>query len=465
MQALVVDDPNLAIDEEHGEVAPVDDDGTPATGHELIHPTRNPNRHASSVTVVRPPSVDALARELADTGLPHPLLVDAARAAIAAGDPSSARQRADDVARTLLRPVINATGVLLHTNLGRAPMALDHPARPTSLELDLHSGGRGSRNRGAGALIARACGAEAALVVNNGAAAVLLVLGALAAGRDVIVSRGELVEIGGGFRIPEVLAQSGCRLVEVGTTNRTTLADYQTALQRSGDDAVVLKVHQSNYRIVGFVASVGIAALASLGAPVVADIGSGLLDASTPWLPGPPPRWLAGEPAARQTLKEGAAVVTFSGDKLLGGPQAGIIAGDDDVVSRCARHPLARALRPGAHVLAALQSTALAYLRGDGMAIPFWRMAAATTDELRGRAEAIGGGAIVASEAVPGGGSAPGVTIPSVAIALDGDRVAALRSLDPPVIARVDGHRTLLDLRSVDPGDDPVLAKAIAAVT
>jgi L-seryl-tRNA(Ser) seleniumtransferase len=190
------------------------------------------------------------------------------------------------------------------------------------------------------------------------------------------------------------------------------------------------------------------------------DLGSGMfVDRATQQSWG-----LPDEPTVAESVASGADLVTFSGDKLLGGPQAGIIAGTADVVSRCARHPLARALRPGAHVLAALQATALAYLRGDGMAIPFWRMASASVDELRARAEAIGGGAVVASEAVPGGGSAPGVTIPSIAIALDGDRTAALRALDPPVIARVDGDRTLLDLRSVDPGDDPVLAKAIAAV-
>ncbi|HEX7276343.1 MAG TPA: hypothetical protein VF244_03130, partial [Acidimicrobiales bacterium] len=255
---------------------------------------------ANTSTPPRPPSVDALARSLADVDLPHPLLVDAARAAIAAGDPSSARDRAEAVAAALLQPVINATGVLLHTNLGRSPLGA---VRYSNLEIDLVGGKRASRSNHAASLLARACGAEAVHVVNNGAAALLLVLTALARDRSVVVSRGELVEIGGGFRVPEVMAQSGARLVEVGTTNRTRLADYSAAL--AGDDVgLVLKVHQSNYRIVGFTESVEVGDLAGLGVSVVADIGSGLLDAATPWLEGGPPAWLAaaGEPAARQTL-------------------------------------------------------------------------------------------------------------------------------------------------------------------
>ena len=413
---------------------------------------------------MRPPSVDVLARSLADTGLPHPLLVDAAREAVAAGDPDSARARAEAIAAALLRPVVNATGVLLHTNLGRAPVAVTRPERYSNLELDLATGKRGSRSRHAAGLLARACGAEAALVVNNCAAAVLLVLTALARGRGVVVSRGELVEIGGGFRVPEVMEQSGARLVEVGTTNRTRLADYERALAGGDDVALLLKVHQSNYRIVGFTEDVEVAALARLGLPVVADIGSGLLDAAAPWLEGPPPSWLAGEPAARQTLAAGASIVTFSGDKLLGGPQAGIVAGSRELVERCARHPLSRAVRPGGLVLAALQETALAYLRRDGDAIPFWRMAALPVDGLRRRAAALGVGEVVDCEAVPGGGSVPGLTMPSAGIALDGDRTAALRRHDPPVIARVQDGRTILDLRTVDPADDPVVAKAVAGV-
>jgi L-seryl-tRNA(Ser) seleniumtransferase len=413
---------------------------------------------------MRPPSVDAIARGLADVGLPHPLLVDAARAAVAAGDPESARARAEAVAAALLRPVVNATGVLLHTNLGRAPLAAP-PAvgggRYANLELDLATGRRGSRSGHAAALLARAAGAEAALVVNNNAAAVLLVLAALAKGRSVIVSRGELVEIGGGFRVPDVMAQSGCRLVEVGTTNRTRLADYRSALD--DDVALILKVHQSNYRMIGFTEEVGFEALATLGPPVVADIGSGLLDATTPWLDGPPPAWLAGEPAARQTLAAGAGLVSFSGDKLMGGPQAGIIAGRADLVAACARHPLNRALRPGGLVLAALQETALAYLRRDAYAIPFWRMAAIPVEVLRARAAALGVGDVVATTAVAGGGSVPGQEVPSAGIAVPGDHTAALRANDPPVVARVHEGATVCDLRTVDPADDSVLADAVKA--
>lgn len=413
-----------------------------------------------------PPSVDVLARELADVGLPHPLLVDAARAAVAAGDPGSARARAEAVAAALLRPVVNATGVLLHTNLGRAPLGPPAggpgPPRARNLEVDLLTGRRGSRGAHAGALLARLAGAEQALVVNNGAAAVLLVLAALAEGREVVVSRGELVEIGGGFRIPEVLEGSGARLVEVGTTNRTRLADYAEAVEATSP-ALVLKVHQSNYRIVGFTQAVDVSALAGLGPPVVADIGSGLLDARAPWLRGGPPAWLAGEPAARQTLARGAALVTFSGDKLLGGPQAGVIAGRADLVARCAGHPLARALRPGALVLESLQATALAYLRGDGAAIPFWRMATATVDELRSRAVALGVGRPTDCAAVAGGGSVPGLELPSAGVAVPGDHTGALRAWDPPVMARVSDGRTIADLRTVDPADDPVVAEALAA--
>ncbi len=421
----------------------------------------------------RPPSVDSLARELADVGLPHPLLVDAARAAIAAGDPASARARAEAVAGALLGPVLNATGVILHTNLGRAPLPLlpsIAARRYSNLEFDLVGGQRASRSDHAARLLARAVGAEAALVVNNGASALMLVLAALARDRSVVVSRGELVEIGGGFRVPEVMEQSGCRLVEVGTTNRTRLADYRavvdaaTSVGGAGEVALVLKVHQSNYRMIGFTEDVGVAALASLGGPpVVADIGSGLLDAATPWLVAGPPAWLAGEPAARQTLAAGAGLVTFSGDKLMGGPQAGIIAGRADLVAQCARHPLNRALRPGGLVLAALQETVLAYLRRDGDAIPFWRMAAVPVEVLRSRAGRLGAGRVVDTVAVAGGGSVPGQDVPSAGVALEGDHAARLRANDPPVVARVHEGMTICDLRTVDPLDDAVLATALGA--
>jgi L-seryl-tRNA(Ser) seleniumtransferase len=363
--------------------------------------------------------------------------------------------------------VINATGVLLHTNLGRAPLPgdatpVESPVRYSNLELDLATGRRGDRRRHAAGLLGLLTGAEEALVVNNGAGAILLALSALAAGRPVVVSRGELVEIGGGFRVPEVLATSGARLVEVGTTNRTRLDDYRQAVV--DETALILKVHQSNYRVVGFTEAVGVGQLAALGPPVVADIGSGLLDATTPWLPGGPPSWLAAEPAARQTLADGAALVTFSGDKLLGGPQAGVIAGRRDLVERCARHPLARALRPGGLVLEALHATALAYLRRDAAAIPFWAMATVPVDRLLVRAAALGVGTPVECRSVPGGGSIPGVSIPSAGVRVDGDHTAVLRAGNPPIVARVHEGGTVLDLRTVDPGDDAVLAKALSAL-
>ena len=420
----------------------------------------------------RPPSVDSLAKSLATSGLPHGLLVEAAREAIAAGDPAGAAERAAAMERSLLRPVINATGVLLHTNLGRAPLgtaALDStggpaaPLRYSNLEFDTERGARGDRHAHAGGLLARLCGAEAALVVNNCAAAVTLVLGAVTAGRGVAVSRGELVEIGGGFRVPEIVAQSGARLVEVGTTNRTRRRDYTAAIE-AGDVALCLRVHQSNYRIVGFTEAPAVGELADLGVPLVVDIGSGLLDEACQWLAGGPPAWLRGEPAARQTLAAGADLVTFSGDKLLGGPQAGIIAGSAELVRRCARHPLARAFRAGGLVLAELQSLALTYLHRRGDDIPFWRMATRPVGELRARAEALGVGAVCDMAATTGGGTLPGTEIPSAGISMDGDLAAALRSAEVPVIARVAGQRTYLDLRTVDPADDAILAAAARRV-
>ena len=406
--------------------------------------------------------MDRLARSLAGTGLPHRLLVEAARAAIAADDPDSAEARVQRIRRHLLTPVINATGVLLHTNLGRAPLAWNQSAHYSNLELDLDTGERGDRQTGAPALLARACGAEAAMAVNNGAAAVMLVLAALAEGRDAVVSRGELVEIGGGFRVPDVMAWSGARLVEVGTTNRTRRADYAAAVADPANDvAVVVQVHQSNFRVVGFTEAPRTAELADLGPPLVADIGSGLLDRRCGWLESGPPPWLDSEPAARQTLDAGAALVTFSGDKLLGGPQAGIIAGRAELVDACRRHPLARALRPGSLVLAALQDTALAYLRGDGDAIDFWRMAALTPSQLRDRLGAYDGLDAIATAATPGGGTLPGVEIESVGVAVPGDRTGALRSRPRPIIARVVSGATVVDLRTFHPDDDAEVAAAL----
>ena len=427
------------------------------------HPVTEPPAGAAGRD--RPPSVDSLARSLAGTGLPHPLLVEAARAAIAAGDPGGAAGHAEAIGRSLLRPVINATGVLLHTNLGRAPLgsppegAATAPIRYRNLEFDTERGVRGDRHAHVGGLLARLCGAEAAIVVNNCAAAVTLALAALAAGRGVAVSRGEMVEIGGGFRVPEIVAQSGASLVEVGTTNRTRKRDYERAAA-SGDVALCLRVHQSNYRIVGFTEAPSVADLAAIGVPLVVDIGSGLLDEACQWLAGGPPAWLRGEPAARQTLAAGADLVTFSGDKLLGGPQAGIIAGSAELVDRCARHPLARAFRAGGLVLEQLQAVALTYMRRRGDEIPFWRMAALPVAGLRARAGALGIGEVTSMASTTGGGTLPGVEIPSAGISLNGDLAASLRVAHVPVIARVAGRRTYLDLRTVDPADDAAVAVA-----
>ncbi|MCU1360849.1 MAG: selA [Ilumatobacteraceae bacterium] len=427
------------------------------------------DRTATSASSARPPSVDRLARSLTASGLPHAICVDIARQAVADGRPDSAAQLADDFRRTLLTPVINATGVLLHTNLGRAPVAVSYPAHAQNIEFDLATGERGSRQRAVGRLFAKLCGAESAMVVNNNAAAVLLVTAALASGRQVLVSRGESVEIGGSFRVPEVIEQGNAHLVDIGTTNRTRLSDYKRALGRAkADVAMVLKVHPSNYRVEGFVEGTSIEQLATLGTTVVADLGSGLIDATCPWLGGPPPTWLADEPGALQTIQAGADLVTFSGDKLLGGPQAGIIAGRADLVDACARHPLARALRPGGLILSTLQTVALSYLNRTATTdIAFWSMVATPLDTLQARADTIAAAHPsahgVATEALPGAGSAPGATMPSYGLQLRGDHLGRLRRLTPPIIARArDGH-TVLDLRTVDAADDHHLIAALAA--
>ena len=426
----------------------------------------------------RPPSVDRLALSIADVGLPQPLLVVAARDAIASDNPDAARDIAIGIRKSLLGPVVNATGVLLHTNLGRAPLAKvqlepelvpelarNEPGtvmRASNLEFDMLTGKRGSRHLHASHLLAQLTGAQAALVVNNCAAAVMLVLAALANGRGVAVSRGEMVEIGGGFRVPDIMAQSGARLVEVGTTNRTRIADY--AAVQDDDLALLLKVHPSNYKISGFTETTEVSELAQLGLPVVVDLGSGLIDERCNWI-GTRPDWLRDETGAYQTLAAGAAIVTFSGDKLFGGPQAGIICGQKELIDKCAAHPLMRALRPGGLVLAALQQTALAYLRRDGAAIPFWAMASVPVAELEQRAQAlakaVGAGRVVLTEALAGAGSLPDQTIPSAGLELPGDITAALRAQCTPVIARVRDQFTVIDLRTVNQADDEVVAAAI----
>lgn len=409
-------------------------------------------------------------------------------AALPEGDEGWAVALAERVSRRLaprLRRVVNATGVVLHTNLGRA--VLSEAAREAlarvagsfcNLELDLDTGERGSRQAHVADLLCRLTGAEAALAVNNNAAAVLLAVTALASGRSVIVSRGELVEIGGAFRIPEVLAQGGARLVEVGTTNRTRLEDYRAAL--APDTALLLKVHQSNYRLVGFTEEVPLAALVALGreagVPVLFDAGSGaLLDLG---------RWgIRGEPVIGEAVAAGADLVAFSGDKLLGGPQAGILVGGRSWIERCRRHPLARAVRADKLALAALEAT-LRHYEDERVAVrdvPTLRMLTADPSELAERARALGellrrrlgDGARV--ELVPGasragGGSLPGVDLPTTLVAvspggLSPERAAAaLRRWDPPVIVRIADDRLLLDPRTLLPGDESVLADALAAI-
>jgi L-seryl-tRNA(Ser) seleniumtransferase len=362
-----------------------------------------------------------------------------------------------------LRPVLNATGVLLHTNLGRAPLsaaamhALAEAAGTTDLELDLATGERGSRGRGALDALATAVPAAGGVhVVNNGAAALVLAATALAASREIVIARGELVEIGDGFRIPDLLVSTGARLREVGTTNRVTVADYATAV--GPDTGMVLKVHPSNFVVRGFTSAVPVGELRDLGAPVVADIGSGLL-APHPELPE--------EPDAATALAQGAALVTASGDKLLGGPQAGLLLGDAQLVTRLRRHPLARALRVDKLTLAALEAT----LRGPRT--PVEQALRVRPAALRARAEAlvtaltarsIGDVAAVDSDATVGGGGAPEVTLPSAAVSLPERYAAALRRGSPPVLGRVLRGRCLLDLRGLPATADAELLAAVLAV-
>ncbi|MEV7097542.1 L-seryl-tRNA(Sec) selenium transferase [Amycolatopsis sp. NPDC051045] len=356
-----------------------------------------------------------------------------------------------------LRPVINATGVVVHTNLGRAPLsvaaldALVAAGGATDVEFDLATGDRARRGRGALAALAAAVPEAGAVhVVNNNAAALLLCALALAPGREIVVSRGELVEIGDGFRIPDLLESAGARLREVGTTNRTSARDYAAAI--GPDTGFVLKVHPSNYRVSGFTSEAALGELAGFGVPLVADIGSGLL-APHPLLPD--------EPDAASALRAGATIVTASGDKLLGGPQAGLLFGDADVVERLRRHPAARALRVDKLTLAALEAT----LRGPEP--PVRAALEAPVASLRDRAEtlvkALGSAdaRVVASVAAVGGGGAPGVELPSAAVSLPARYAAALRTGEPAVAARVVKDRCLLDLRTVRPEEDAKLLEAV----
>lgn len=422
----------------------------------------------------RPPSVDALARTLSTAfTLPHGVLVDCARRAIAISPQESeevARKYARQFQNDLIQDVINATGVVLHTNLGRAPMALTSSGRPTNIEFNLDDGSRGLRHTSVSRLLSLLIGSESAVVVNNNASAVMLVASALAEQRDIAVSRGESVEIGGGFRIPDVIQQSGARLVDVGTTNKTRVRDYEKAIESKHNDiAFIMKIHPSNFSMNGFTSSTSTKDLATLSVPIVVDIGSGLLDNSFPWLPATDRHaatWFVDEPASRQALLDGASLVTFSGDKLLGGPQCGIIAGSRELVEKCAQHPLMRALRPGAQVLMSLQTTLMSYVhRTVASDIPFWRMMTTPTSELHARAERIiemsGVGAITASQSLVGAGSASGVEIPSIAIQIDGDHQDSLRQNTVPIVSRVTHNKTFLDLRTISENDDELIIEAL----
>lgn len=358
---------------------------------------------------------------------------------------------------TSLREVLNATGVVLHTNIGRAALgapaveALAVAAGTVDVELDLATGSRARRGRGVLAALAESLpDAGDVAVVNNGAAALLLAVTVLAAGREVIVSRGELIEIGDGFRLPELLVTTGARLREVGTTNRTTVADYAAVI--GPDTGCVLKVHPSNFQISGFTSSVGVDELAALGPAVVVDVGSGLLH---------PDPLLPDEPDISSALRHGAGLVTASGDKLLGGPQAGLLAGHAELVQRCRRAPLARALRVDKLTLAALEAT----LRTPPT--PTWRAVHASPDELHDRvqrlATAAGGGEPVANAGAVGGGGGPGVELPGWALALPERCAVALRSGTPPVLTRLRAGRCLVDPRAVPPERDEELAAAVRA--
>jgi L-seryl-tRNA(Ser) seleniumtransferase len=373
-----------------------------------------------------------------------------------------------------LSPVINATGVVLHTGLGRAPLSAAAAGAASraavgysDLEVDRGTGRRGKRTTRAELLLAALTGAEASLVVNNGAAAVLLALAALAKGKQVLVSRGELIEIGGEFRIPDIMAASGARLVEVGTTNRTRLTDYRSAI--TDKTALVLKVHPSNYRVVGFTAEPSVAQLADLARrakiPLLYDLGSGLL---ARW-PGVP----AEEPSAAESLADGADVVVFSGDKLLGGPQAGIVLGRADLVERMRRHPIARAVRVDKMQVAALEVSLASHATGRREELPIWRMLRESAQDVRRRAtrlaEALDGelerAHVVGCESSVGGGSLPGYAIPSWAVEVrhpDPETLAArLRTGRPTVFCRVAERGVLFDLRTVPDEQVHDLTRAI----
>jgi L-seryl-tRNA(Ser) seleniumtransferase len=423
------------------------------------------------------PSVDELLRDERLATEPHDLVVAAARTVLTrarleigeGADPGAIVDRVlEEVARARrpsLRRVLNATGVLVHTNLGRAPLADAAIARVvevgggySNLEYDLERGERGSRQEHLAELLGRLTGAEAALVVNNNAAAVLLALAALAEDREVVVSRGELIEIGDGFRIPDVLARSGARLVEVGTTNRTRASDYEAAI--GPETAVLLRVHQSNFRVVGFSERPQLAEIAELSrrhqVPLVDDLGSGSLVR------------IGDEPTPVESLRDGADLVCFSGDKLLGGPQAGVVVGRADLVERLRRHPLQRALRADKLTLAALEGTLAISLDAKSRdAVPVLRMLHEPVEAVRARAERLAElveGEVEETVARVGGGALPLAELPSAACAVEEDLAEALRLGEPPVVALVRDGRTLLDCRTLTDAEVDEVGAAVLAL-
>ena len=440
--------------------------GLPSVDRLLSHPAVAnliPLYGRGPVRVQAQREVDDLRRRLTA----DPLLAGGEREGALADLPERVAARVESLLGHPLRRVLNATGIFLHTNLGRAPLpeAVARSLAPLldaycDLEIDLDTGRRGQRNGRAERLLTALTGAEAALVVNNNAAALVIALAALAKGREVVVSRGELVEIGGSFRIPEIMAAAGARLVEVGATNRTRLADYEAAI--GPETALLLKVFPSNFRLIGFVATVEPRQLAELGArtgvPVLVDEGSGLLR------PHAAPQ-LADHPSLAELIAAGCDLVTGSGDKLLGGPQAGLLVGRAPLIERCRRHPLYRALRPDRTALAALEGVLRLHLAGSPLPLDrLWPTPEAHRARLE-RAAAATGAEIVPAEAFLGGGSAPEAPIPGEALALPGDDalLARLRQGDPPVVGYLRQARLHLDLRTVAPEDDERLIAAVRA--
>jgi L-seryl-tRNA(Ser) seleniumtransferase len=443
----------------------------------------------SGLTPRELPSVDRLLQDPFLSALPRQAVVNAAREVLdearqavrdggwqhgLADLPRLVAERVQQALDLPLRPVLNATGVVIHTNLGRAPLSEAALAAAqacaggyANLEYDLERGERGSRHALVTRLLCRLTGAEDALVSNNNAAAVLLVLSTLAQGREAIISRGQLVEIGGGFRIPDVMRQSGALLVEVGTTNRTYAADYEAAI--SERTAVLLRVHASNFLVVGFTHEPPLVELVDVSARhnvrLVEDLGSGaLLDTSA--------FGLRTEPLVQDSVRDGADLVCFSGDKLLGGPQAGIIVGRAALVAALRRHPLMRAIRPDKLTLAALGATLVHYARGEAeREIPVWRMLSTTPVALAARAQQLASalqGTVVETQSAIGGGSLPGQTQPSWAVALPATSADALarhlRQASPPVVGRIEDGRLLLDLRTILPEQDDTLRRAVSHV-